>query len=188
VKKTILLFAVLSCFTGVAQAQDPGEHGGAPGGHHRGRFGAGVLIGLPVGDLGDLVDLSIGGLVDFDWALQPMLHLTGRAGFIYHLIDIEGFSLSTIPIWPGVKYYFMPAEASTRFFVSGELGVNFNIASVEFGGESDSETDLDLGLNLGGGVELGAISLRAFIAILDLGEAGDTMVLMASASYYFTAF
>src|SRR5688572_15740630 len=185
-KKTILLFAVLSGLTaGAAQAQDPGaatETSTA----RRGRLGAGVALGLPLGDFGDLAVFSVGGLLDFDWVLSPALSATGRAGYIYHVLDsdLEDFSLSTVPIWVGVKYYLGSAEASTRLFGMGELGLNYTMAEVS--GFSDSE--VNLGLNVGVGIELGAVSIRGFLALFDIGDAGESLSLMASASYYFLSF
>jgi hypothetical protein len=179
VKKSMFVIALISCMAGAAQAQDPGATGGS-----RGRLGAGVLLGLPVGDFGDFVDLNIGALADFDYVLTPMLSLTGRAGFIFHLEDIEGFSFSTIPIWAGAKYYFAPVEAGTRFFAAGELAFNYNMVDSDIGDDSE----LNVGLNLGGGVELGALSIRAFLAMYDLGDADETLALTASLAYYFLAF
>jgi hypothetical protein len=183
VKKSILVFAALACFAGSALAQDP------PGGPaKKARLGAGIYLGLPVGDMGDLVDLSLGVLADFDFILTPAISVTGRAGYVHHLEDIDNFSFYTIPFWAGIKYYFMPEGVSARFFAAPELAFNFNGVSAEFNGFEGSDSELDIGLNLGGGVELGPISIRVFLAIFDLGEAGDSLQLAASAAYYFVAF
>jgi hypothetical protein len=185
VKKTILMFALLSSFAGAAMAQDP-TMGMEPA--KKMRLGAGVVLGLPIGDWGDFVNFSIGVLADFDWVVTPALSVTGRAGYIHHLTDIDDASFSTIPLWGGVKYYFAPAEASTRFFAAGEAGLTFNHASFDFGGGTVSDTETDLGVNLGGGIELGAISIRANLTFFDIGNAGDSFEIMASAAYYFLSF
>jgi hypothetical protein len=91
--------------------------------------------------------------------------------------------LSTIPFWFGVKYLF--GAGDTRPFIAGELGFNFNRAHIDGFG---SDSDLDLGINLGGGVELGAFSLRAMLGFLDAGHSGDSTELMVSGTYYFLAF
>lgn len=166
-----------------AQTAAPG-----PGGERKGRIGASAVVGLPIGDWGNAVNFSLGVLGDLDYTLTPVLTLTGRAGFIYHLADGDGLTFYTIPIWVGGKYYLAPVESSARFFAAGELGLNFTHIEVEVGGFKGSDTETDLGLNLGGGVDLGAISVRAWFAFLDLGHAGDSMEIMASASYFFAAF
>lgn len=187
-KKTLVITFMLTLMAGTAFAQHgPGGGGGgysSGGGSGRGRFGAGVLLGVPIGDWGDLVDFSLGILLNLDYSLQPQLALTGRAGYIQHLVDGEGVHLSTVPFWFGLKYLF-GGEGTTRPFIAGELGFNFNRAKIDGFG---SDSDLDLGLNLGGGVEIGAFSLQAMLGFLDVGHSGDSTELMVSGSYYFLAF
>jgi hypothetical protein len=186
VKKTVALFLFVSALAGPALAQDP--YPTTTPAARPARLGAGVILGLPFGDWSEAVSLSIGGLVDFDYVLTPAISLTGRTGYIHHIDDTEGFSFATIPIWAGGKYYFNPLEARTRFFAMAELALNLSLATVEFAGMSESDTELDLGLNLGGGVELGALSVRVHLSMLDLGHAGDSLELFGSVAYYFLSF
>jgi len=184
-----LAFSVLiaSMSSSLAWAQDPGSTPtplSATG--QKARLGGGLVLGLPIGHWSDVTKFSVGGLADFDYALLPELSLTGRAGFIYHVSNVDGASFFTIPVWSGVKYYL--GQGHVRPFAAGELGFNYNHASVEVFGQSVSSSSLNLGTNLGGGVEMGPISIRGFLAFLDLGSASDSFEIMASASYYFTAF
>jgi hypothetical protein len=150
------------------------------------RVGAGALVGLPLGDFGDAASLSIGVLAMVEYAVAPAIGVTGRLGYIHHLSDIDGVSLSTIPIWVGGKYSL--GQAANKLFVMAELGFNMNRASVDIGGTTASNSETDLGFNLGAGYDMGPISLAAVLTMYDLGNAGESMAVNATAGYYFAAF
>jgi hypothetical protein len=176
----IAFVVACSLLAPTARAQDPGHaQGGRPG-----RFGGGLILGVPLGDFGDLVDFSVGLMLDLDYAITPDLSITGRLGYIYHDIDGSGVSLSTVPLWAGVKYFFAP-PGSARPFVAAELGLDYNRIDIEGLGH---DSEVDAAMTLGGGFELDALSIRAFFAFINLDEAGDSMELMASVSYYFLEF
>jgi hypothetical protein len=150
------------------------------------RIGAGALVGLPLGDFGDAASLSIGGLAMLEYGLQPAIALTARLGYIQHLSDIDGVSLATIPVWLGGKYAL--GQATNKLFVAAELGFNMMRTSVDIGGTSASDSETKFGLNVGAGYDMGPISLEAFLTMYDLGHAGESMAVNATAGYYFTAF
>lgn len=142
-----------------------------------------VIVGLPLGDFGDVSSLGIGALIGVNFRLQEKLVVTGRAGYMQFLTDIDGLSLSGIPLWGGVKYY--PSASGSGVFASGEAGITMMRSSFELGGASASDSESNLSLNLGGGFDMGKITLRGGLGILDIGEAGDSMMLNASAGYTF---
>jgi hypothetical protein len=182
----VALIAISTSTAGTAWAQDPG----AAGPTKRMRLGVDALIGLPLGDFGDLAEFAVGALVAFDFALMPQLTITGRTGYIYYIINEDlgdGFSFGTIPLWGGVKYYFAP-PSDMRWFAAAELGLSINRASVEIGGIEGSDSETDIGTTIGGGFEIGGFSLRAQLAIIDIGEAGDSLMIAVTAGYYFLSF
>jgi hypothetical protein len=92
-----------------------------------------------------------------------------------------------------VKYYF---GESFGPYVGGELGLNILMASADSGDSSvagagnttSSSSETKVGLNAGGGYRAGKLDLRAAVAFLDLGHAGDSMGILASVGYSFASF
>lgn len=147
-------------------------------------IGADVLVALPVGDFSNGSSVGFGALGRYEYVLNAQLNLTGRLGFEYFVPKtVNGFDYKfwTIPILVGAKFTVAP-----NFYVAGEIGL-FNShfsATVPFLGEiSSSETDF--GLTVGAGYRLGNIDLRALLQIMDLGNAGSSMSVVASAGYTF---
>ena len=148
-------------------------------------IGADALIDLPVGNFSNAAGIGFGALGRYEYVLNPQLNLTGRLGFIYFLTKSNaGFDYKywTIPILVGVKYTVIP-----NLYVAGEIGLFNSHFSANIGGPfgNVSSSSTDFGLTLGAGYRLGLIDLRAALQIIDLGNAGDTMSLVASVGYNF---
>ncbi|MEP6655154.1 MAG: hypothetical protein ABJA82_17450 [Myxococcales bacterium] len=58
-------------------------------------------------------------------------------------------------------------------------------ASVEAGGNSASDSQTDFGITVGGGYRTGDLDIRVALHVLDLGNAGDSMALVAGVGYNF---
>ncbi len=149
---------------------------------------AGALVGAPIGDWGRVVKVSIGAIAGYVRAFDSRLSGTVRAGFIDHVNNLsQDYSSWTIPAWGGLEYTFVESGA-VRPFATLELGLNVTHSSVDVPGYGGaSETHVDAGLNFGIGVEIGPVSIRAWQAILDLGDPSYSIEIMASASYAFPA-
>jgi hypothetical protein len=156
------------------------------------RIGVAALAGLPMSDFGDVASFSVGGLLMGEFTVNPMIGITARLGYIYHITKdadvpgVDGTSLATIPVWIGGKYYF--GTMANRLFVDAEIGFNNMRSSADTAGGDVSDSETDFGLNLGLGYDMGPISLNAFLTMYDLGNAGESMAINASVGYYFAAF
>ena len=89
-------------------------------------------------------------------------------------------TFSRIPFWFGAKY-----AVADAFYGAAELGLVLGKASVR---RPVSASDDNLGLTLGAGYRMGRLDIRAGIHVLDLGNAGDLMELVASVGYNFATF
>jgi len=150
-------------------------------------------LDMPTGDWSDATGLGIGALARFEMTLQPKLALTARAGVIQHLgKDIDsGFgesgsaSATEVPLLGGVRYAFTQSPTS-EVYGAAELGLVVYRASIDAGGMSQSNSDTNLGMSLGGGYRAGKLDLRGGLLFPDIGHAGN-MGLMATVGYQLTA-
>ncbi len=149
-KKLLFVLLVLFFFMGNVNAQEGKMH-----------IGAGVEIGLPIGDWSDFAGTGIGGSARFEYAFTKQIVGMLTAGYIsFGGKEIESFSFSysAIPFLPGVKYYF-----KNGLYGMAELGLHFFSVDVEvpaqtfngftFGGSSGSSSSTEFTLSLGGGYE-----------------------------------
>jgi hypothetical protein len=117
--------------------------------------------------------------------MGPKFAITGRLGFIYHLPkEILGADLSIIeiPIMGGVKLY-PGAPGPNRPYACGELGLNFMRVSASGPGGSDSDTETELSMILGGGYETEKMDFRAGLFISTLDYIDESMSLLVSLSW-----
>ena len=150
-------------------------------------------IALPTGDFSDAVGFGIGALARFEMPLNEKLVLTARAGYIQHLSK-EGESMfggdvsssaSQIPLVGGVRYVFSQKPTS-QLYGAGELGFVMFRMTNKVGEMSESNSDTNLGMTIGGGYRSGKLDLRAGLLFPDVGEIGDVMALMATVGYDIT--
>lgn len=95
------------------------------------KIGAGAMIGLPVGDLGDIASLAYGVDLLGEYTLDPTFALTLSLGYVdfalksdyKDLLDELGVDakMGMIPVLVGGKYYF-----SEQFYGSAQLGISFS--------------------------------------------------------------
>lgn len=114
-------------------------------------FDGAIELGLPVGDFADASGFGAGVSVKGYYPMNDKLDLTGRVGYSYFSgeeINAGFFKVTTdygmIPLMFGAKYKAI--ETMPEFYVSGELGMNFLMLSVEmeamgFGSSDESETE-----------------------------------------------
>lgn len=138
-------------------------------------LGASGFGAMPIGDLGDAVDMGIGVVASIDYPINPQLEVTGRIGYIHFVTDADGFSFSNIPLWGGVRYFLNPDPESV--YLHGESGFNMFRVSVDtqFGDASDSETEL--ALNLLAGKKFGSLVAEGGLYIGSLDEVDDTLMI-----------
>ncbi len=144
------------------------------------KYGVDATLHLPVGDASDTAGLGLGALFRAEYPWKDRLTLTGRAGYVRHL-ENNGATWSWVPVLAGVKY-----ALSSSCHLVGELGfvhLSVSVDTARFGSVSDS--DLNLGLTMGGGCQVGAVDLRGGLHILDLGHADDSMTLGVSVGFNF---
>ncbi len=142
---------------------------------------------LPIGDLSNGVGFGLGGLLGYDYAFHPNAAFVARTGYIHHLPkDFVNVTIGVIPIWAGARYGFLGHEGP---YIEGVLGPSIFLASAEirgYGRATDSE--VRLGTALGGGYRFRKVDLGGRFTFYDLGHAGDTMGMMATASFSFASF
>jgi len=150
-KISAILFAVL-LFTGVSFSQIPQM-----------RIGAALNLGLPVGTFGDLAGTGIGVTGQFELKLMPNLVGTGTIGYIKwggKDFGVGTYSISTVPILVGAKYYLVPM---VPFYALANLGITIVSQSIDynnsfynqyFGGISASTSSSEFTFAIGGGYEI----------------------------------
>lgn len=141
-----------------------------------GADGVGVL---PVGDYGEIATLGIGVLGRLERPAGPG-YVTGRTGVIFHAIDEVDADLTLFPLYAG---YRMPVGTGGAY-LAGELGLTVAVGTIDVGLGRMSDSEIELGVTLGGGMRRGALDLRAGLFLPDLD---DAVGLMASAGYDFAA-
>jgi hypothetical protein len=108
---------------------------------------------LPLGDWGDAAGLGLGLTLNYEYALNDQLGITGRVGYIHHLATESQFNSAVdintteIPVLAGVKYEFVP-----NIYGQAELGLWHVGYSFSKGTSPDSVNDF--GLALGAGYQL----------------------------------
>jgi hypothetical protein len=151
-------------------------------------------IAMPTGDWGDAAGFGFGALARLEIPFRPKLTLTARAGYIHHTSkEAEGgfggsadSTTSEIPFFAGARYAFSQ-QATSEIYGAAELGLVMYRVSLDFDGESMSESDTNLGMTLGAGYRTGKLDIRAGLLFPDVGEVGDAMALMATVGYDITA-
>ena len=129
-KKLLLSIAVLCVSTIVTKAQM------AAGDFH---FGAGIHLGLPVGDFHNISSFGIGGEVQGEYAFTENVTGVVTSGYTYFAgKDLGGgykINSGHIPVIVGARYY--PSE---QFFFGAQIGYGHYSESVSgnngFGGAS----------------------------------------------------
>jgi len=151
-------------------------------------------VAMPTGDWGDAAGFGFGALARLEIPFRPKLTLSARAGYIYHTSqETEGglggsgdSSTSEIPFFAGARYAFSQ-QPTSEIYGAAELGLVMYRVSLDFNGESMSESDTNLGMTLGAGYRTGKLDIRAGLLFPDVGEVGDAMALMATVGYDLTA-
>jgi hypothetical protein len=155
--------------------------------------GMGLIIGadfafqLPLGNMADATGMGFGGLVRGEYKLMPNLNLTLRAGYIYSLKKEQAgvkFSVNNIPIWVGGKFFI-----TDMIYAGAEVGVNMmtfksegSLLGISMEGSSSENK---FGGNVGAGVLLGDLDVRAQLLVMDFGHSGDSMAVMINVGYNF---
>jgi hypothetical protein len=154
-------------------------------------IGADAAFQLPLGNFADVTGMGFGGLLRGEYNLIPNLNGTLRAGYIYSLKkDTAGFktAVDNIPIWVGGKYFI-----NEMIFAGAELGLNMlktrvdgsvDLGGISVGG-SGSSTENKFGANVGVGVLLSGLEIRAGFEILDFGHSKDSMAILVNVGYDF---
>jgi hypothetical protein len=146
---------------------------------------------LPFGKWSDGSGIGIGVFGRLDYALSSKLAITAHPGYIYHLAkDVNGVDLSTaeLLILAGVRFWVTP-----QIVVFGETGIDMFSLMASAGGQSRSDSNNRIPLNLGAGYAISpALSVNASLLMPNflLREDGEDnlMGLMASVGYNFASF
>ncbi len=147
-------------------------------------FGLEVAVALPVEDG---IDLWLGGFARIHVPVSPNLTVTGRLGVLKALIeDTGGFDVSVMafPLYGGVAYSLAPEGG---LYIAGEAGLTVVRASVSFDGQSDSDSETELGLTLGAGYKQGSLDGRLALWFPTIEES-DSLAIMATVGFDITRF
>ena len=119
-------------------------------------------LGIPFGDLGDFAGTGFGVGTDvFFWSPEnmPAVKVGGRVAFTYFTEDIG--TATAIEFMP-IARYDIPTSGGTRFFAQGGIGFahlstsfdnpTYSFGGVTYGGGSSSDSEMEFGVALGGGV------------------------------------
>lgn len=134
-----------------------------------------------VGAWHDDFDLGLGGFVGFPLA-QLHEDVSGVGEFIYFFPGDEFGDLTYFEINGNLKYAFSLEDSSLRPFALGGLNIaRLSVDDDTFGDVDASSTDV--GLNLGGGLDLGSGGLQPSVgARIELGG-GDGFVIFGSIAF-----
>lgn len=89
-------------------------------------FGAGIRLGLPIGDFGDFSSFGVGGELQGEYGFSDMVSgvvTTGYTSFFGKKVDLPGIgsfkydATGYIPILVGARVY-----PSTSFFIGAQIG------------------------------------------------------------------
>jgi len=125
-KAKLLLFVMLVALTFSVKAQTNDD---TPF-----KIGVGAMIGLPVGDFGDMASLAYGFDLMGEYAVAPSVALTLSIGYVdfskkSEWKDLEDelntkLKLGMIPVLAGAKFYF-----SDQIYGSAQIGLSFGTES-----------------------------------------------------------
>jgi hypothetical protein len=137
-------------------------------------------------------DFGLGGLVRFEYILIPRLNLTARVGYIYAMQKASTDdgnkikrAVDNIPVWVGGKYF-----VTNSIYGAAELGLNMLTDSKETskpGENSEIEKKTEstgkyaFGMNVGAGVLVKAIDIRAQLGFLEIPK--GSMALLVTAGF-----
>ena len=96
------------------------------------QFGAGPVIGLPIGDAGDISSFAVGGELQGEYTFSEKASAVGTLGYTHFIgKDFGGFKINygAVPILVGARIY--PSE---QFFVGGQIGYGFFTGDASGGG------------------------------------------------------
>ena len=148
-KKLFLLLSFTSLLV-IAKAQDDNASAktSATGFH----FGAGINLGLPIGDFGDIESFGIGAEVQPEYNLSDMFSIYGSAGYTHFFgKSVGGYKydgVGLIPILAGVRVYPAP-----QFFIGAKAGLGI------LTGSGDSESAFDYQPQIGYNADMFQIAL-----------------------------
>jgi hypothetical protein len=144
------------------------------------KFGVSGLAGLPLGDFGEVLTFAVGVLGTVDYGVNPQLELTGRLGLIYFVpdSDIDGLTFYDIPVWGGGRYFIDPSGQGV--YLHGELGLNMYKSEIEQGGQSFSNSETEIGVNLLAGLKAGKLLVEGGLYVGSIDESSDSMMLGAT--------
>ena len=115
-KKVIVLFVTFMAVVTNLQAQ-------------KFTIGAGVNVGLPVGDAADFSSVNVGGELQGECKFNETVSGVFTTGYTHFIgKDFEGikFNYGIIPLLAGARFY-----PSARFFIGGQLGYAFFTGDAE---------------------------------------------------------
>jgi len=164
-KKVLFVLLALLLFAGTTQGQGKGV-----------ALSIGPEVAIPMGDFTDVTELGIGfgGTVKIEFGVSNNLVILGTVGYLTFMegeTSLLGATVTTsmtaIPVFAGLKYYF----GKTTFYVLGEAGMHFLTIDVEasvpgVSAGTGSESDSEFGFAFGAGYEIkvgksGAVDLCA---------------------------
>ena len=142
---------------------------------------------IPIGNFSDVSSFGLGLQVGADIAVAPNVAIVGGLGVTKYFTKADSFSLLHVPVSGGVRYAF--DKLTHGPYVGGGLDINILHSSLEVDGlGSASDTDVNLGLGVGGGYRLDAFDFGGRLQSLDIGHFGDSFQLGLYAGYHFAEF
>ncbi len=118
-------------------------------------IGADLAFVLPLGDYADGADFALGAFGRFEFGVSNELDVTVRVGYLWHKTDMDGLSLSIIPVLIGGSYKF-----GGGMFGYAEVGFSNLRVSIDSGGFTGSNSDTYMSLGAGGGYAAGKLKVR----------------------------
>ena len=197
-RSTVAVLMALASFG--AGAQTSGMNTSASPGPRGVIVGAEGELAIPIGNYSDATGLGIGASITGEYPVNPMISLTGRIGFQFHLsksvttpFGSADSHVHALPILVGGHYYFQAQPGTTMtsssarqgIFGAAELGFFWLFSGASSGGVSASSSDLKFGIGAGAGYQMGALSFRAMIHSHSIGSFGDTLMLTGVVGYEF---
>ncbi|MCG8416452.1 MAG: hypothetical protein MJE77_00750 [Proteobacteria bacterium] len=178
-------FVVVLCIgvmgaSSVRTARADDDKGPAPN-----RLGIDVMLGQPVGDIADAAGTAIGGLLRYQHRFIGNIAVTGRVGYIRHG-EKNSVTLGQIPLFAGIEYYL--SKFDSGLFIVAEAGLNNLRTTQDLMGDSTTDSENEIGVNVGAGYAMGALTVRGSLLVPSLGDVGDGVVFAATVGYRVTSF
>ena len=125
-------------------------------------LGGDAVFVLPVDNYGDDASLGVGALFRYERRVGSKLSILGRGGPLFHDSPVDGQSVFMFLALAGMRMN-IDADRRNGPFFDAAIGLNYVRLAVNSAGVKASDSEVELTLDFGGGIQLGRFQVRGSI-------------------------